>query len=384
MDKQLKEAKIQFEQIPTSFTEKDKKAIRHKLDQLDSSPKRKVFRFYPNLLTVAVLAAAFLIFIVTINDQTNLFLTNNDSADSSMEMAVEKNSLEGEAGAYESEVSSLDDGLGNSSMNDEAFSGNVFHPDTVKYNSNFPVRNVEEDGDTTIITFEGYQLNGSFLHDTPLSFEPSEESWSQIPIAEGDIDNDIPIYISNEEFVRSAFLLGNEDLKDISIFVSELTYHYSPDGSSIYLKVADSSGLVGISMNVHNESIALSDSLMERYEQYKETLHDNDLKGLTAFEIFKLYHYATYQGDLEVEYALFFNKENHYVPDKDTFLAEANYSEKQAEDFYNAMLELERYEEIFLTEDEVIIRYTLDHTIGFRLYRDKELDVWKVSWMPIQ
>ncbi|WP_047985739.1 hypothetical protein [Ornithinibacillus californiensis] len=382
MDKQLKDLRNEYDQIPTSFSEKDKQVIRSKISELSNKPERKKFHLYPQLLTGVVLAMAFVIFLISTNQQPGMFMSGSDDASDSKEMSMDQE-------VAEAEMESFNTGINNNSVmedsaSEESMASNIFHPDNVQYDINFPVSDVQQDGEQMIITFVGYHLSGSFANDKSLRFEPNEDSWQQIPIAEGDSKEDIPIYISNGAFARKVYDIDRTVGTELSIFVEELEYHYSPEGSSIYIKVADESGMTGIDLNIYNESITLSNELLNIYEEYKASKDDTVLKGLTAFDVFKLYHYADYQGDLEVQHALYFNKENHYVPDKETFLAEANHSEAQATEFYNQMLELNRFEELYRTEDEVIIRYILDYEIGFRLYRDKELDVWKVSWMPIQ
>jgi hypothetical protein len=383
MDKQLKDLKTKFEKdIPTSFTEKDKQAIRSKINQIsDKQPRRRSFRLYPQLLTGVVIAVTILIVVVTINNQPNMFNSSDKATDAESEKTAELNTAEAQMDSFEGETAGEEDSAGIAESNSL---GNVFNPETVQHDPSFSVENIEENKNEIVITFSGALVTGSFMDNESLEFEPTEESWQEIPIAMGDEAKEIPIFVTNEEFARAVYKSEIENSAQLSLQVTEINYHYSPEGSSIYVKVADQQGMSGIAIQSYSTSIALSKELQAVYADYKASLDDNLLSGLHPIDVFKIYQHATYKGDLEVEYALYDKQENHYYPDKETFLAEANYSEDNASEFYQSMLEIKSFEEFYLTEEEVLIRYTLDNLISFRLYKDSSSNVWKVSYLPIQ
>ncbi|MEN2767080.1 hypothetical protein [Ornithinibacillus xuwenensis] len=383
MDKQLKDLKTKFEKdIPTSFTEKDKQAIRSKINQLtDKQPRRRSFRLYPQLLTGVVIAVTILIVAVTINNQPNMFNSSDKATDAESEKTAELNTAEAQMDSFEGETAGEEDSAGMAESNSL---GNVFNPETVQHDPSFSVENIEENSNEIIITFSGAMIAGNFMNNQPLEFQPTEESRQEIPIAMGDEAKEIPIFISNEEFARAVYKSEIENSAQLSLQVTEINYHYSPEGSSIYVKVADQQGMSGIAIQSYSTTIALSKELQAVYEDYKASLDDKLLSGLNPIDVFKIYQHATYKGDLEVEYALYYKQENHYYPDKETFLAEASYSENNAAEFYQSMLEVKSFEEFYLNEEEVLIRYTLDNLISFRLYKDSSSNVWKVSYLPIQ
>jgi hypothetical protein len=378
VDKEIKNLQSEFNQIPTTFTNKDKQAIRNKIEALQNKGKQKKrFHFYPKALTGAVLALAALLIVVTINQSPDLFMSNNDSAGSEAkaEFSVQEDA------AIEMESS---DTLKNDAASEESLGLNVFNPDTVQEELILPVLDVQQNGDEKIITFKGDLFTGVLTDKQPLMFSPNEETWNRIPIAEGDINKDIPIYFTDEELARNTLNLEKGTHSDTTFQVDIIEYHYSPNGSSIYLTLGSDGSISGEATNTYKETIELSDALLTIYEEYRNTLDDKVLQGLAPFDVFKLYYYADLQGDLEVTYALYFKKENHFVPDKETFMADATQSNRQADEIYNEMLDIHTFDEIYLTESEVLIRFTTDHDIGFRLLKDKELNVWKVSWLPIQ
>lgn len=271
MDKQLKDLKVQFEQIPVTFTEKDKQAIREKIENLPEKRNRKRHAIQPKLLTGVVVAVAVILLVVTFNQQSGLFMSsNNDSAKSSssdMDMAMESQvneaRIDSKADKAENSFTTQDDGSANS--------------------------------------------------------------------------------------IQSEVEIPNV-----------------------------------ISTKTYNETIALSDELQTVYNDYKATVDDTALAGLSPFDVFKLYQYAEYQGDLEVVYALFFKKDGYEVPDKKIFLEEAKQDQTDKKQYYERMLQLDTFEEKYLSDTEVLVAYTLDYPLGFRLLKDTELNVWKVSWLASQ
>ncbi|WP_026907928.1 hypothetical protein [Paucisalibacillus globulus] len=379
MDKEIKNLQSEFNQIPTTFTNKDKQAVRGKIEKLQNQEKRKVFQLYPKALTGAVVALAILLLVITINQSPNFFTSSNDSAGSDAKTAHE-------IGVQENATFDMEnsDSTKNDLATEESSGLNIFNPNTVQDEMILPVLDVQQNGDEKIITFKGDLLTGLLTDEQSLMFHPNEETWNRIPIAEADIDKEIPIYFSDEELARSTLNIEQGMVSDLTFQVDIIEYHYSPNGSSIYLTLGSDGSIPGEATNTYKETIELSEELLTVYEEYRNTLNDKVLQGLVPFEVFKLYHYADLQGDLEVTYALYFNKENHFVPDKETFMADANQSNRQADEIYNEMLEINTFDEIYLTENEVLIRFTTDHDIGFRLLKDKELNVWKVSWLPIQ
>ncbi|WP_010097867.1 hypothetical protein [Ornithinibacillus scapharcae] len=394
MDKQFKELQDQFNQIPTTFTEKDKQAIRNKISNLQSENKRKKMHLYPKLLTGIVLAITILIVVITVNQQPNMFMTVNDeSSDKVMEEKATQFSTEEQA-------DSNDMGIANSTADEENKSEsqglNVFNPETVHEDMILPVISYQPTKNGISIKFKGDTLTGRITDSQPFMFIPNADSWNRIPIAEGDVNKEIPVYFADDEYTSKIVDVEKGSATEITITPETIVYEYSPEGSSIYLVMDEYVGISGQVTKSYDETIALSKELMQLYEEYKTTADDQLLKGLSAFDVFKLYHYANYLGDLEVEYALFSKSDSFPHPNMESFVTEtknaqtqSSYTAVQAKDFYEEMLQIKQFDEIQLRSNEVLIRYTTisdsgrdDH--GFRLYLHEDLGIYKVAWMPIQ
>lgn len=388
MDKELKDLQSQYNQIPTSFTNKDKQAVRDKIDKLPVKSRRKGLPIYPKVITGVAVAVAVLIFAITINQSPDLFMSENDSG-SDAKMSQEF-SIQEDNAIYDSDTSNSFNG--DAAEMEESLGLNIFNPETVKEQMILPVMDVQQNGDVTIITFKGDRLTGRFIEDEQLMFSPDADSWNRIPIAEGDMNKDIPIYFDDEAYTRSTFDVEQGITNDVTITPYAMEYHYSPGGSSITLIMEEYNRINGEATNSYSETIALSDELMQIYEEYKTTFDDRLLEGLSAFEVFKIYHYASRFNDLDTEYALYYKKDSFPYPDKESFIAEVsstNYTIEQAEAFYEEMLKIQQFDELQLSGNEVLIRYTTrnemgQNDIGFRLYLDEELGVYKIAWMAIQ
>jgi hypothetical protein len=223
-------------------------------------------------------------------------------------------------------------------------------------------------------------------------FSPNADSWNRIPIAEGDMNKEIPIYFDDEAYTRSTLDVEQGITTDVTITPYAMQYHYSPEGSSITLIMEEYNRINGEVTNSYSETIALSDELLQIYEEYKNTFDDKLLEGLRAFDVFKIYHYANSLNDLDTEYALYYKKDSFPYPDKESFIAEVsstNYTIEQAEAHYEEMLQIQQFDELKLSDTEVLIRYTTQNDmgrsdVGFRLYFDEELGVYKIAWMAIQ
>lgn len=234
MDEQLKELKKPFENsIPTSFSETDKQAIRSKINSLKQKPARRRFSYYPTVITGAVLAFAILIFAITMYNQPNRFadFSNDEAAESGEEASIEMRMESFDSGAAESS-----DTENSVTITEDSVTRTIFNPKDAQNNA--LAKDVQQNGDTSIITFDGSPLTGSFVTtDTALQFIPNPESLLQIPVATGDVEKEIPIYVANEEFVQANYDV--ESASEITLDVTDVTYHYSPEGSKIYLKIRE-------------------------------------------------------------------------------------------------------------------------------------------------
>lgn len=247
MDKQFKGLKNEFNQIPTSFTENDKQAVRNKIEELTTKPIRKSKSAFPVWITASAITAAALLIIVVIQSQMGMTMSSNDANDAQNEMtSFDSDGSEVEAGmameeSMEDHASIFDQKTDN--MREETDSL-LFDPETIEpdmWLGNMKVEEVKHQGEETIITLrnrENQAISGQFTSNNPLSFIPEGHlppSW--LPLADRDAHGDVNFYFTNEELAN--FYNNNQNHSFVTLEVSEVSYHYSPDGSEIYLTIID-------------------------------------------------------------------------------------------------------------------------------------------------
>lgn len=242
MDKQLRNLKKQFEQIPTSFTETDKQAVRNKIKELEDTPVKRNQTSFPKVFTGTAIACIMVILII-VNIPSNLFLNSsyNDGANSSGIMNIAQyESYDSNSDAVEDSADSSENAEVNTMYSlDEATI--QFDPGLIEKNMLFGdliVQEISQENETTIITFEGTgYVTGQFASENPLTFIPDEASLHWMPIAEGDTLKEITFYIANEDTAQT--YLEDNKATSINLTLSKLEYHYTPDGSVIYFTIME-------------------------------------------------------------------------------------------------------------------------------------------------
>ncbi|GGA83366.1 hypothetical protein [Ornithinibacillus halotolerans] len=394
MDKRLHDLKDEFNNIPISFSDTNRKAVRTKIQELERKPVQKQVSLIPKVITGMAISVAVLIFVITINNQPNLLnTTSNDNA--AVEDSIEGSEMEifdadedsaSNFEVIEEEKSTAQDNLTNYSSN------TLFNPETIQANGrygNMFVESVTESKDSTIISFTGSgSISGQFIDDNPLKFLPDEESLLELPIAETDVNREISFYFKNEDLARYYKNNMESATNGVAKFdIIKLEYHHSQDiGSKVYVTILDEYGIPSISLTEHESTIELSDELLTIYKQYEATFDEELLKGLSPFDVFRLHYHAIFENNLDVEYGLYIKNENSIYPDKEAFLSErSDSSTDESEKHYYNMLEINHFDETYLSDNEALIRFTLDnHHMAFRLHKDEELGVWKVGWLALQ
>ncbi|MFD2043609.1 hypothetical protein ACFSTA_04380 [Ornithinibacillus salinisoli] len=398
MDKQLKHLKSHYEnEVPTTFTEKDKQAVLEKIKQTDKRTSGKVFPFYPKVLTGVVLAALVIIVVISTNNQPDMFMSlTDDAADSEMdsnEMAEMREFSDGGDSSLEEE------GEAAKSQSDMEIAGDAgnhfFDPETVLIGSTYgsmEVIEVDRQSEQTSIIFNGEtSLSGDFqLDGDRLAFVPHENALLAFPLANGDERNIPAFYFQDESSVKMAYGIGDDQNslstadQGYTLDVTGMEYIHSPTGSTIYLEITTRM------TNTYDTNIKMSQELTDIYEQYKETLNDELLEGLNPIDVFKMHFYAENNEDEEVKYALYIQDEMYGTPDKDAyfndpFFAEDDTMKKNAEQFYEELLAVDVFKEEYLSEEEAIIHFATVESNGlaFRLIKNSE-DIWKVAWIPMQ
>ncbi|MUK88613.1 hypothetical protein GMD78_09445 [Ornithinibacillus sp. L9] len=391
MDKQLKDLKTNYEDnIPTSFTDHDKQAVLEKIKRTEHKQPAKVFPFYPKMLTGVVLAALILIIVISVNNQPNMFIGSSDESAEQHDMAgVDESQSEQEA-----EIS-MEDSTSDSDMEIRGSVNARFVPESVRvgdYYGTMEVVDVNRQGEKTTVKFNGnMELFGDFAFEgDQLRFSPHENTIPNIPLASEDVVDDILFYLKNEEFIRSEYSISDQQSLENSnqeylLDVVGMEYTYSPNGSTVYLEVFERVS------NTYETTIELSKELLAVYEQYKSSLDDRELRNLNPIDLFKMHYYAQNQDDEEVLYSLYIQGDMYGTPNSDKYFNDPFFErddtvKENEKMLYQKLLEVDVFEEVYVSQDEAIIQFDLDtpDKKAFRLIKDHKLDVWKVAWLPMQ
>jgi|GEM_PF-3104774 len=130
----------------------------------------------------------------------------------------------------------------------------------------------------------------------------------------------------------------------------------------------------------------LTSAEQEALDRFAHSRDDEDLRGLEPISVFKIYQQASLMGDAGLLYDLLYMQEG--IPSRDQFIEE-----------YNRTADLSvNGEMLFITiasQTELKTEYSGDEAYiqplqkedgewHFRLLRDAERDIWKVSWLARQ
>lgn len=247
MDKQFNDLKNEFNQIPTSFTENDKQAVRNKIEELTNKPIRKSKPAIPVWITASAITAVALLLIFVVQNQMGMMISSNDTNGAENEMvSFDSDGSEVEAGmaieeSMEDHASTFDQETNNKKEEADSL---LFNPDTIEpdmWLGNMQVEEVKHQGEEAIITLrnrEAQAISGQFTSDERLSFIPEGHlppSW--LPLADRDAHGNVKFYFTNEELANQYKDSQNHSI--VTLEVSEVSYHYSPDGSEINLTIID-------------------------------------------------------------------------------------------------------------------------------------------------
>ena len=404
MEKELIKLKEEFSQvIPTKFTNKDKIAIRAKINSFEQ--KQKARHFVPQVLTgllsVAVILFGFYFSKDFIMDQTS---GNNASAPDNQEEVSIQDSLENIWTKLDAYVTVEENTLSKSLS--------IFQTDTLGNEEKvglFHVQSIEKTKDSKVVTLNGLtKITGDLYTDrNSFWFKPDWETLINFPIEQSDVSKKILLKLSNEFATNIQSNLSSYEelaqkwnsnekiikLENMTLVVNEIIYQiYEEQPSELLLKLEsiDDKNNVRYEEIVHDTTIELSDKLAQIYEQYKRTLDDTLLIGLEPIEIFKLYIHAQKEYDREVEYGLLIKGEVYGTPDKETYLNDPFWQPTQVsiengKKFYEGLLHVPYFTEWIISDTERTINFKLDDfTQSFQLHFDEENGVWKVPLLPMQ
>ncbi|WP_139125042.1 hypothetical protein [Bacillus solimangrovi] len=139
-----------------------------------------------------------------------------------------------------------------------------------------------------------------------------------------------------------------------------------------------------VNSNVEHKLFPLSAELNSIYEKFSSSYDEQLLKGLSALDVMRLYVHAAQTNNSEVNYELYFNDENYYLPSKSEYLQESKHVPESKWSEINEDI-VDIVSESFDNDEEVIklILQSRDEPVYFQMRRNKG-GIWKVSWLPSQ
>jgi hypothetical protein len=393
MDKKLRNLKTQFEfEIPTSFSEKDKQAVFQKIKEEKHAVKKDNFPFFPKPLIIGAIAILFFMFGGIASYEYGLFGSGSDSSANGNQ---EPNGNEGDL------VPIALDQEQKRKVNENQDNDLIFDPETIQVGAevgNYIVSNVEELDGERRITFEvKLLLKGIVKMDSYelLTLHPDEESRNLLPLT-GEEQEDFSLYFLQNEKMNLEFELEPMESEPAEFQVNGLVYTWGKGEPSIGIQVMmvnPTSLRDKYPSKRYDTTIELSTELQSIYKEYAKKKNDMLLRGLKPIDIFKMYYHAMNLGDLETEYEFYHKGKNSGTPDRETYFNDPffNVSEKElenAKDFYKQLETVQTFYEVYLSNDETVISFKIEpdsfNTFGFRLIKDSNTEVWKVSFIPLQ
>jgi hypothetical protein len=390
MDKKLRDLKTQFKfEIPTSFSEKDKRAVFQKIKEEKHAVKKEKLPFFPKPLIIGAIAVFLFMFGGIASYEYGLIGSGNDSISNGNQDPI------GDEGMVPISLDQEQKRKGNEKLNKDL----VFDPETIQVGDkvgNYIVSNIEERDGERRITFEvKLLLKGTVKMDSYelLSLHPDEESRHLLPLT-GEEPEDFSLYFLQNEKMNLEFGLEPMESESAELQVNGLVYTWGKGEPAIGIQVMmvnPSSLRDKYPSKRLDTTIELSPELQAIYKEYAKKKNDMLLHGLEPIDIFKLYYHASQSGDRETLYALYMKGENSGTPDRESYFNDPLFFERNKEgekEYFERLQSISTYYQASLTDEEALIIYKFDPDAfdesAFRLKKDPITGVWKVSFMPLQ
>ncbi|GIP38142.1 hypothetical protein J31TS4_14220 [Paenibacillus sp. J31TS4] len=135
--------------------------------------------------------------------------------------------------------------------------------------------------------------------------------------------------------------------------------------------------------------------VFERYNSFRQTEDDEDLRDLSPLEVFLIYVQASMDGDRETIYALLSKDDGQEIPARDEFLASSAAQPEELQrtrEFWNNLKrEHQLTEQIDDSEAVIVMKPPTpagaqpdpQETKFFRLHKSKQ-GIWKAGWLAMQ
>jgi hypothetical protein len=370
MEERLRDLKKEYENLPISFTNEDKIAILTKIKEENIKPVKRGYPLLPKPMIAAFSIAILFAVAVLVNNEFQIIPFQKQNSDVQPENDVFLFSIE-----------------------DLQVGEKV---------GDFTVASLELLENEQTITLTGEQIFYGDVVDKGevIQFIPyGEQPRAKIPLPTNYSNlGDVSFQLLDPgkmqtlfEFTRDSKVVENQ-----ALIITEMVYNVSDRELTVNVQlggVTSESEENSYPTKPIQANIELSEEMQQLYSAYATNYDDKLLIGLEPFQVFQLYQHAEQINDLETIYALYIKGEEYATPDKETFMNDTFYQpteemKENAQKFYEELLKVTTFNEVYASENEAYITYYLEsdpiYEKFFRLIKDSKTGAWKVSWVPIQ
>jgi hypothetical protein len=373
INKQVKEALDATASEVSVFSELEKQRVLSKIRSGSPTSLKKSHHFVPKLVT-SLAIAGFLLFIGGVIGSN--YENSNDASPSPVQ------------GNIENFYPDLQDGEvlnGWSLLNKGAYDGAKDEPNKILH--------AVFQGEAKITgTLKYYGMEDPERPDEIL-FTPDKLSLQSLPVEKGR-HPDLTFPLNEQSKLKAVFGIGTNrvDLAEVTLIVEEYTARYVkgktlPDTArlkDIVLPVGPEVQTSPFQIQVNGENtLELSELLLDRYHQFAATHNKQVLKGLSPSDVFQLYFYAEEHKDYQTQYALFMDDEEYVkvFATYEDYLGAVEISKQQT--LLKRVKEGALFENIVDETSAFVSIQEESNGFSFGFSKNKE-GIWCVNWLPIQ
>lgn len=404
MDKQLKDLKRVYErQNVTTFTNKDRENVYRKLESVQTKPLHDFSRYVPKALSYMAYGVMVVLILGILNQQLDIFpqdfargvketpkIAEPSVSNEDLEFELYKGkplniAVVGKAPKIkEKQVSFSEFSLEKFMLMSNAYDAVFIMPENLSQAAE------SQYADVYLNSMIPFFFISAKSH-IPFTVNTTEynESWDWTPgnsYAVGVLKSTEDDSLKTWGFGLYNDVLTEEHLKEMysRIFkqVEKESKTTDEEEDGIGAPAEDSKSV--------QTSIEPSAELKALYQGYASKKNDQLLAGLSPLDVFKLYYYANHLEDFETIYALFIKGEMFGTPSEEEYFGEPEFYgaifNENDKKFYAELQQVKEFKINYLNDNEAIITWKGQESSlpAFRLIKDPKMNVWKVSWLPMQ
>jgi hypothetical protein len=407
LDKQLKDLKRVYEkQKGTVFSSKDREGVYRKIESVQTKPLNDSSRYVPKVLSYIVYGVMVVLLLGIVNQQLDIFpqdLTPGGKGTPNIKEPPITNE-DPEFELYEGKPLNIAVVGESPEIKEKQVSFSEFSFEKLMLMSN------DLDSYDAVFIMQEYlsQASESQYADVYLN--------SKVPFFFISANSHIPFIIKETEYDKSwdwtpgnSYAVGvlksaeDDSLKNwgFGLYNDVMTEEHIKATYSLIFKQVEKESITvddkedGIGAPVEETksvqtTIEPAAELEALYNEYANKKVDQLLAGLSPLDVFKLYFYAKDLEDSETTYSLYIKGEMFGTPSEEEYFGEpefygAKFNENDKK-LYSELQQVKEFKINYLNDNEAIITWKGQEGSlpAFRLIKDPNKDVWKVSWLPMQ